>query len=965
MQLTRAHRALRARRARAVLCLSSALVPACGGEPDAPLGVAELRLTYTLSPESGDGSCSSDFTFNGIDLKGPPSADWCQIQQAVNALKAAGTGGTIELANKGQAYRITGPILLNTDDITIVGLPDGGGNKPEIDFDPPPCTYNTRPSPSDPSILIGYCEEDDELNYSALTVNDQTAGCAKALDGKYCPRERVIIRGLVVNVRRGLAGPPTTSAPATHPTLGSQSVIMLMNCGDCRVEETDLVPAYVAGARGVSQDGITFGPGSTGYLGSTGATGASVVDIAKAGVYLTPLSGIHVDAHGAIDNAGVLVDNVSVSKCGGGVSWGSGVSIAGNGGALSNCTVAYNEASGVFMAPQPLGPADVAASWVAARSTRITDCDIHHNKGQGVLIGSSASAYGIDAVTEDTVITRISAHDNIPYDGIRIEAGRRVTIVDGTFYRNSAGITLANQSHIDTSTTPHQRRIDGMTSDIAISGAIFFGNTYYGLLLLAVNDVSVTDSLLYDPAASSSPAVGEGMGLWGSHIDSNTYVNSGIALNELNIGENGMSIYGDGEAVSGIYSLTGEAGPTNRSGNPNTYSDGVGLYAPKGSTYVDSTNGVTYWKSTGPTDPQGWVTTGPRKIVAGSEHTCALLAEGTVQCWGYNLSGQLGLGAGSPTTVYAPIEVSSLSGIVDIAAGSYHTCALNHDGEVYCWGDNHFGEIGDGTSTGRPSPVLALTGAVAVSAGGQTSCAILTDHTARCWGMNWQGQVGAGYTSAPGVPWPTPVQGIAHASAIAVGSSHACALLANGSVKCWGDDHDGELGDGPAHAPLSVTPMTPIAEGSATLAAGLHFTCASTMGGAILCWGRGESGQIGNGSFTRQSKPTAVSNATGAIQVGDTRWAHACAILSGGDAYCWGDNEAGALGDGTTTSRATIGATPVVQSVSSISAGNNHTCAFLSSGAVQCWGSNRFGQIGQPSTTTDSLLPSNVTLAAP
>ncbi|PCC68629.1 Right handed beta helix region [Nannocystis exedens] len=572
----------------------------CPTDHDGPLGLeapqrATHGPTYTLTPLSGDGACTSIFTFNGTPLKGTPSADWCQIQQAVNAVRAGGVGGTIELVSTGQAFRLTGPIMLNADDLTVIGLPDAQGHKPEIDFDPPPCTYTTTTiSVDNTDVVVGHCAEGSEINYSAFTVNDQTPGCAHPIiDGTYCPRERVSLQNLKINVRRGLAGPPTTQNQATQPTIASQSVIMLMNCGDCEVLDTDLAPAYVAGGRGVSQDGITFGPGSTGRLGGTGTTPVSVVDMAKAGLYLTPLSGIHVDAGGATDDSGVAIDNVSVSDCGGSAGWGSGISISGHGGAVNDCTIADNHANGILVAPQPLGPPAVASSWIAVQSTQITDCDVHHNAGPGVVIGSAASAYGVDFVPEDAVLTRVSAHDNSPYDGVRIEGARHVSIDGGTFYGNNAGITLANQT-----------AIVGMTSDIAISGVTAYGNNYYGLFFIGVHDVSVDDSLLYNPQTSSSPAVGNGVGLWGSYFD-----NSEIALHDLNIGENGITIVDGGEAVSGLYSLIGKAGPSNPSGSPNSYAGGVGLHAPQGSTYVDATHGVTYSKSTGAADPKGWVVT--------------------------------------------------------------------------------------------------------------------------------------------------------------------------------------------------------------------------------------------------------------------------------------------------------------------------------------------------------------------
>ncbi len=291
-----------------------------------------------------------------------------------------------------------------------------------------------------------------------------------------------------------------------------------------------------------------------------------------------------------------------------------------------------------------------------------------------------------------------------------------------------------------------------------------------------------------------------------------------------------------------------------------------------------------------------------------------------------------------------------------VAAGGAHSCAVTSSGGAKCWGDNTYGQLGDGTTTGRTTPVdvTGLTSGVESITGGLSfTCAVTTAGAAKCWGRNTDGQLGDG--TQIDRSQPVQVSGLEGGVAgISAGSGHVCALLLDGAVVCWGSNAYGQLGDGTntrSNTPVDVT----LPEGATEIAAGPLFTCARTTPGGVKCWGDNTYGQLGDGTSDDRNSPVQVVGLTSGVSSvgagGEPSFGHACATLAAGGAKCWGNNEYGQLGDDRGCHSPTICSTPVAVldltgAVTAISGGNLFTCARTDAGAVKCWGRNEFGQLG-------------------
>jgi alpha-tubulin suppressor-like RCC1 family protein len=348
---------------------------------------------------------------------------------------------------------------------------------------------------------------------------------------------------------------------------------------------------------------------------------------------------------------------------------------------------------------------------------------------------------------------------------------------------------------------------------------------------------------------------------------------------------------------------------------------------------------------------------------------------GTVFGWGENADGQLGDGTKMPSST--PVALSGLSDATAIAAGGNFGLALLSNGTVMAWGNNGAGQLGDGTTTNNPAlaPVTGLSGVIAIAAGNFHGLALLSNGTVMSWGDNAEGQLGAGTFSGPEKcganacsTTPVAITGLSGVRSIAAGAGHSLAVLSSGSVVTWGQNNDGQLGDGTTAKSPTPVPVTGLS-GATAVAGGYQHSLALLADGSVMAWGNSAVGQLGDGVFSGpetcetscSTKPVAVtglSNAT-AIAAG---WGHSMALLSDGTVMAWGRNGFGELGDGTHTgpeacaSGFACAATPVAVSglsgVTAIAGGEEFSFALLTNQTMVAWGYNHEGELGDGTATT-------------
>lgn len=344
------------------------------------------------------------------------------------------------------------------------------------------------------------------------------------------------------------------------------------------------------------------------------------------------------------------------------------------------------------------------------------------------------------------------------------------------------------------------------------------------------------------------------------------------------------------------------------------------------------------------------------KISAGDGHTCAVIGTASrVWCWGDNTYGQLGNGTVTSSTT--PVQVVGLSGVTAVTAGAQHTCALLADGAPRCWGRNSFGQLGTGVSPTVSAVPVAPGGPASytgIAAGNSFTCA-MTPGQVYCWGRGAEGQLGTGGFSSFAFPVPVSLPGVP--KVVTAGNQHACAALQSGQASCWGQNTNGQLGlgftGGPQPNPSQVSLF-----GVDAISAGSFHTCALASGGT-RCWGLNSDGQLGTGNFAIAPFPTPVVNPNSSEQAISAGALHTCSRLSS-QLRCWGRNQEGQRGVPNLSDTSVPVAVPAYSGeIPAVTAGSAHTCVQFANGRVDCFGWNFHGQLGNGSTT-NTATPARV-----
>ncbi|BCJ47590.1 hypothetical protein GCM10010168_19480 [Actinoplanes ianthinogenes] len=339
------------------------------------------------------------------------------------------------------------------------------------------------------------------------------------------------------------------------------------------------------------------------------------------------------------------------------------------------------------------------------------------------------------------------------------------------------------------------------------------------------------------------------------------------------------------------------------------------------------------------------------QVTVGEFHTCGLGSDTATYCWG--------AGQPAPAPVAAPAGVS----LTQLTAGESHTCGLGSDTATYCWGSGGWGQLGTGDTASRPAPmpVAAPPGVsfTQVTAGGDHTCALGSDTATYCWGRGEYGVLGNGGTADQPAPVPVTTPAGVTFTQVTAGETHTCALGSDTEIYCWGNNGNGQLGNGGTTGQRVPVPVVaPPGVSLTRLTAGGFHTCAQGSDATTYCWGGGFSGQLGNNDPTSQSAiPVPVAAPAGVTFIHLTTGEdHTCALGSDITAYCWGRGENGRLGNGGVANQPVPVpvAAPAGVVFTQLAAGEHHTCALGNDATTYCWGRGDYGQLGDGGTADQS-----------
>ena len=357
-----------------------------------------------------------------------------------------------------------------------------------------------------------------------------------------------------------------------------------------------------------------------------------------------------------------------------------------------------------------------------------------------------------------------------------------------------------------------------------------------------------------------------------------------------------------------------------------------------------------------------------QSIDIGADFSCGFTNLGRGYCWGLGSVGQLASSADSscfgssgggqlPCSISPKRFAGNILEFTALQAGGVFGCGITKDKLIYCWGDNTLGELGNGGRGGGAQPTLATVGQIrfdSIAVGKTHACALSTTKQVYCWGNDANGELGE--TPTIHSTTPIPIASTLAFSSVTAGDNHSCGI-SGGVAYCWGNNDAGQLGNGAPGAPSSTPVAVSGTSNLVAISAGGDHTCALTSGGSAVCWGAdydGESGpssegdiaaaeEVGSGTFTRISSGTF----------------HTCAITVGGSAYCWGSGAWGQTGNSGAASPAAVGGGVAFKSIAS---GDRHSCGIGTDGATYCWGSNVYGALGNELQAAFRMTPQKVAL---
>jgi alpha-tubulin suppressor-like RCC1 family protein len=426
------------------------------------------------------------------------------------------------------------------------------------------------------------------------------------------------------------------------------------------------------------------------------------------------------------------------------------------------------------------------------------------------------------------------------------------------------------------------------------------------------------------------------------------------------------------------------------------------LLVDSSTSLLRSSDSDSAWRVYGQTSRLNQSVQTRKKIVSGDSHTCAILFDNKIVCWGRDNYGQLGDGDSSTASrhlpsLIAPGAMGNTYQATDLTAGAFHTCAI-FNAETYCWGYNQYATLGIGSSDINPHSLpikisSTLNNLKTVVAGNTGSCALTnligSDIYTYCWGRNDSGQVGnastlsVGESPYNGVSPPAGVRRtvtagdyIKNFTSLMLGHSHTCAINSSSKVYCWGSDLYGQLGNNSTSSTSNSIPLIVqyssgsdfVAQSLGKVSGSVQHSCAIVSVPPInkaYCWGFNSSGQLGTSNNSNALNPTAVTATSGNVLYNKNVQKLAMGsfntcVVADSKVYCWGSNTYGQLGDGTTVPKnypvavVTAGTPMDNRTITDVSVGNGFVCAVDLEGNAYCWGHNNYGQLGKtPSETIE------------